>query len=264
MKYFPAVLALATTLIAVPAHAALINGTGNVTPNVIFGSGNANGSFTGINDGFFELALRGKLRYNLAGQPAGIYNYDGNKTYTFQPSDGVAPVDRSLFSFDWSINVDPTGNQGTFLNQFTYLLQIDYDPSANVDFVEFDLINPSADYPLFDHSIGNNTTTSANDLRTTSSVSDYLSYLSTNNVAQNSWNLGFFEPLGFDVQTQGMYTITLSAFDRQNNRSASTSIDIIFGQVPASVPEPSALMLMFGGLMGLGAVARRRRNSKKN
>ncbi|WP_445428970.1 PEP-CTERM sorting domain-containing protein [Alishewanella sp. HL-SH05] len=259
MKYFPAVLALATTLIAVPAHAALINGTGNVTPNVIFGSGNANGSFTGINDGFFELALRGKLRYNLAGQPAGIYNYDGNKTYTFQPSDGIAPANRSLFSFDWSINVDPTGNQGTFLDQFTYLLQIDFDPSAGVDYLAFDPIN----VPLADHAFGDNTTGNGRGTKAVNAVG-YEILRTGSNVAQNSWNLGFFAPTGFDVQTQGIYTITLSAFDQQNDRTASTSIDIIYGAVPASVPEPSALMLMFGGLMGLGAVARRRRNSKKN
>ncbi|MCB5226828.1 PEP-CTERM sorting domain-containing protein [Alishewanella sp. 16-MA] len=259
MKHFPTALALATTLLAVPAHAALINGTGNVTPEVIFGSGNTNGSFAGINDGFFELALRGKLRFNNSGAPENTFNYDGDKTYTFLTSDGVAPANRSLFNFEWSINVDPSSNGSLFLSQFTYLLQIDFDPSAGVDYFAFDPIN----VPFLDHAFGDNTTGNGRGTKAVNAVG-YEILRSESNVAQNSWNLGFFAPTGFDVQTQGMYTITLSAFDQQNDRTASTSIDIIYGAVPASVPEPSALMLMFGGLMGLGAVARRRRNSKKN
>jgi hypothetical protein len=52
-----------SALTPLAAFAALVNGTGNVTPNVIFGTGNVNGSFTGATAGNVELALRAKLRY---------------------------------------------------------------------------------------------------------------------------------------------------------------------------------------------------------
>ncbi len=40
--------------------AAPINGTGNVSPDVIFGSGNDNGGFTGETLNNIEVGLRGK------------------------------------------------------------------------------------------------------------------------------------------------------------------------------------------------------------
>ena len=56
------------------ASAAPVNGTGLVTPDIIYGSGNANGSFTGVTvEGDYltqepvdvlELGLRAKLRYD--------------------------------------------------------------------------------------------------------------------------------------------------------------------------------------------------------
>ncbi|GIX12761.1 MAG: hypothetical protein KatS3mg118_0720 [Paracoccaceae bacterium] len=43
------VILAALTVPAGVVSAAPVNGTGLVTPDVIFGSGNANGSFTGVN-----------------------------------------------------------------------------------------------------------------------------------------------------------------------------------------------------------------------
>lgn len=42
---------------------------GDVTPDVIFGTGNANGGFTIQRSAGVELALRGKLRENANGDP---------------------------------------------------------------------------------------------------------------------------------------------------------------------------------------------------
>ncbi len=242
-------------LCSATAFATPVNGTGNVTPDVIFGTGNANGSFTGVNMNNVELGLRGKLRYNLAGLPENTFNYDGDRTYTFLAADSNAPANRSAFNFEWSINVDPADSVGRFMADLTYLLSIDFDPSAAIG-------NVVAADPITvffaDHAFGNNSTGNGAGVNATS-LPHYQSLISTSNVAQNSWNLGFFEPMGFDPQTFGTYTIGLQAFDGQMEL-ASTSIDIVYG-APSVVPVPATLPLLVLGLVGLGAFARRQRKS---
>jgi hypothetical protein len=247
----------ATCVLGATASAVPVNGTGNVKPDVIFGSGNTNGSFTGSTANDVELGLRGKLRYNLAGQPENTFNYDGDRTYTFLPGASNAPANRSAFNFEWSINVDPDGSAPTsqnHLGDLDYLLQIDFDPSAGTDFEEFDPIQTS----FADHSIGTNATANGQGQEATTAA-EYLTLISNNNVAQQSWNLGFFQPTGFDPQTQGIYTINLIAL-YENVIQNSTSIDIVYGAAPAAVPEPSSLALLFTAIAGIG-LARRRRNS---
>ncbi|MDA0239394.1 MAG: hypothetical protein O3A84_05115 [Proteobacteria bacterium] len=90
-----AALVVAATFVGLtPANAA------NVTPDVIFGSGNANGSFTvgtGIAlGGTVEIGLRAKNRFPAANQ----FNYDGTKTYTFPAGEGSPG--RSIWNFEWS------------------------------------------------------------------------------------------------------------------------------------------------------------------
>ena len=103
---------ISATLLAVgtfaPAvvQAGPVNGTGLVTPEVIFGSGNANGSFTGENSNNVELGLRGKVRYNSSGLPENTFNYDGNRSYAFSPASSNAPANRSAFNFEWTINTN--------------------------------------------------------------------------------------------------------------------------------------------------------------
>ena len=62
----------------------------DVTPDVIFGSGNLNGAFTTDRNDGVEIGLRGKLRFDGAGQPQNIFNSNGDGTYTFQAI--VAPT----------------------------------------------------------------------------------------------------------------------------------------------------------------------------
>ncbi|WJG10042.1 PEP-CTERM sorting domain-containing protein [Aliiglaciecola sp. LCG003] len=206
----------------------LLDGTGNVTSDVIFGSGNTNSSFTGESQNEIELGLRGKLRYNTLGSPENTFNYDGVKTYTFATTDGVAPVTRSVFNIEWSINVDQFGASNN-LSDLTYLLEIGYDPGLGTDFFAFGPIN----VPYADHSIGTNAT--ANGAGVEAAFGDSVGYLiSNNNLAQNSWNLGFFEPAGLDPQTEGMYTINLSAFSA-NGLQASTSSVVMYRQLAQSL-----------------------------
>lgn len=87
----------------------------SVTPDIIFGSGNANGSFTVTNTllsfpsnpigGNLELGLRAKLRYDAtSGCPGGVgcpqnqFNWDGVDTYSFDLSNGNPPPNRAMWT----------------------------------------------------------------------------------------------------------------------------------------------------------------------
>ncbi len=84
-----AVCACSLALFSYTTNAALIYNA-DVTPNVIFGSGNINGSFTVDQSNNVELGLRAKLRYDATGQPQNIFNSNGDGTYSFDA--GVAPT----------------------------------------------------------------------------------------------------------------------------------------------------------------------------
>ena len=234
-------------------------GTGDLIPNVIFGtSGNANGSFTGVRTNNIELGLRGKVR----GQP--VYNYDDDRTYNFDPSDGTQPPDRSVFNFEFSVLSDINGDEGglRYLDELTYLLSIDRDPSTATNFFSYDVINLTDD-PLStyyrDHGIGTVATPTDSGAKASDAI-DYADLIATNTVAQQSWNMGFTGDTGFTLpaQTQGLYTIGLSAFSRETGEElASTSIDIRYGEVPP-IPLPAALPMLVAALGGFGFIARRR------
>lgn len=215
-----------------------VNGTGNVTNAVIMGTGIGNGSWTGINDGTIELALRGKLRYNGAGDPENTFNYDGIDTYVFDPSLSLIPANRSVFNFEFSINSDPTGINGTDLDSFVYSLLVDIDPTAGTDFLTVD---PTA---FLDNSYGDNATAESAGVEGT-----FGALGSTNNLMQNSQNLGF----GYTAfpQLPGRYTFELTASDNVGV-IGRTSIDIVV------VPEPGTLALFGLGLAGLGIAGRKR------
>lgn len=203
-------------------NAAPINMDGNLQNGVVFGSGNANGSFTGINANGIELALRGKLRYDLNGNPQNIFNYDGDRTYTFDPANSNAPGNRAIWNFEFSIDVTNT-NVGTFANSgLQFLLGVDTDPTAAV-------LNAGGPFGF-----------------------DPLMVFTDNaggmGVAQNSQNLGFTGYTMLDPQLAGIYTISLTAFD--GNEILTTSIDIVVesAQVsaPATLPLVTLAMLAFG------------------
>lgn len=240
-KYITALIALSLGLSLGTARALPVNGTGNVTNNAIYGSGNSNGSWTGVNVSGIEVALRGKLRYDLAGNPQNIFNYDGNRTYTFDPTLSNAPLNRSIFNFDFSINSNTDGSTGNNLNAYTYLLEVDTNPTAGTSFFGF---NPLT--LLSDNSYGNNSTAQSGGIVGSSALS------STNNLAQNSQNLGFYS---LSPQNPGIYTFNLSVL-RDAAVLAKTSIDIRVG----AVPEPGILTLFALGIAGLGWA--RRKNLK--
>ncbi len=185
----------------------------DVTPEVIFGSGNANGGFTLSRDGGLELGLRSKLRFPAAN----VYNSNGDGTYTWNAIQGPGasnPLD-GVWNFEWTVNTDPDGTLGRKLDELTYELGIDFDASGATDYNAFDNITPTVLVPFFDHAIGDNST--GNGMGT--SAIDGLTYdalLANNNVAQNSWRMTFFDLLGtydYDPTEPGFYEIYLAAFD---------------------------------------------------
>ncbi len=233
---------LIMTLIALLALASPVLGLNfdqNITPDVIFGSGNLNGSFTTDVAGGIELGLRGKLRFDAANQPQNIFNSNGDGSYSFIA--GAAPSGFSwmpgspttpVWNFEFSVNTDNTGTSGLKLDALTYELGLDFDPSpAGTSFLVFDPISAGVSAAFYDHSLGTNATTSATDLVAGDAVT-YASYLATQNVAQNSWSYEFFNDAPFntfDPALDGVYEIYLRAYDGSGALVAQTSISIVIG-----------------------------------
>lgn len=199
----------------------------DVTPDVIFGSGNANGSFTVIRNNGVELGLRIKQRFPT---PSGTYNSNGDGTYTFPamhacPGFGFAPYPLCLatpvWNFEWSINTDYEGFTDAVLSDFSYELGMDANPGKPADFTVFDPIAVSLVAPGFDHAIGDNSGFFSDDPAT------YASNIGFYNVAQNSWNYEFFNNLGtslafFDPSVPGTYDIYLRARSMISNAEVAT------------------------------------------
>lgn len=196
----------------------------NVTPNILFGEGNANGFFTVDKDNGVELGLRAKIRYQ------GVYNSDGAGTYSFLPTDN--------WNVEWSINSDYEGTTGTKLSGLTYVLT-GYFYGSNV---AYDPVNVL----IADHGIGDNSTANgAGDNDGARTPVSYASLIAANNVAQNSWRSLMYAP--------GSYVYTLEAF-KEGNLVASTSITVEV----APVPEPTTVLAGALLLIPFGVSAMRR------
>lgn len=254
-------------LSAVLAFGAAADTIGNVTPNVIFGSGNANGSFTIDQAEGVELALRGKLRHNGSGAPENTFNSNGfvgpNGISTYSFAAGVAPTQAfptAVWSFEWSINSNFDGNGGV-LDDYTYELGLDTDASQGVNFsVIFDPIhafnpNPNVLAVQWDHAMGTNATGNGGGVSISNAVDDtalYNTRINTLNVAQNSWKPHWYMP-GFDPTVDGTYNFYLAAYDT-NGLVTRTDIQIIVGNGGAPVvPIPGAAGLGLAGMFLVGA-----------
>lgn len=226
---------------ATMVHAAPVNGTGNVTPDVIYGSGNGNGSFTGQTANNIEVGLRAHVRYPA---PLNVFNYDGDHTYYFV--NGGNPTNRSVFNFDWSVNVDKSGTTGNKLSGFDYRLSFDTDASAAVNYTSFNPFNSSG---YFDHSLGTNATGNGAGIEA-ADLAGLLANMLVNNVAQQSSNLGF--GFSLDPDLAGIYDFRFEVLEKGTSNVLSSA------EIQVQVPEPASLALAFSAL-GLLAVASRRR-----
>lgn len=230
----------------------------DVNPDVIFGSGNANGSFTVDTGSGVELGLRAKVRYNSSGSPENTFNWDGTDTYTFNPNNGNPAANRAMWNFEWSVNTDVEDTTGNNLNDFTYelsLFKVNADGTNIADALTFDPINAT----YADHAIGDNTTGNGDGVSAADATA-YASMISSKNVAQNSWNYGFFNGSGFgvlegiDPSAVGSYIIRLTAFDGYMMEVASTEITVNVVPVPTAAFAGLGLL---GSLAGIRAIRRR-------
>lgn len=227
----------------------------DVTTNVIFGSGNGNGFFTvdrNATEGI-ELGLRAKIPFNAT------YNSQGNGDYTFALG--------TTWNVEWSINSNYNGN-GDELDQFTYVLGFDADPTQGVSYsqyhtVIFDPIHDALNGGYyFDHSFGNNSTAQSGGVES-ANAAEFASNAAQYNLVQQSWRMDQYDAIpGFDVNPNidGTYTYYLAAFDALGNQIGYTEIDVIIGAGGAPVPEPATMTILGLGLGGLmvGRLRKRR------
>jgi len=224
------ICALALTLgLATAAHA-VVTYDDNVTPNILFGAGNANGSFTVDRNAGVELGLRGKIRFPV---PANTFNSNGDGSYTFQA--GIFNgVENPQWNFEWSVNTNYNGSGGA-LSGYTFKLEMDFDPGPGTNFLAWNHISaPTAPIPytvpqnpgFYDHSMGNNATANGAGVEASDAVG-YAALLAANHVAQNSWRYTFYDgaPFLFDANATGTYDIRLTAF-QGINQVAQVTIQI--------------------------------------
>jgi hypothetical protein len=238
-KVLMGIVATGILTLALPSQAAF---DANVTGDVIFGTGNANGSWTVAQGGGVELGLRAKVRFP---SPANVFNSNGDGTYNHLAGNDAG---RALWNYEWSINSDFAGTSGVKLDDLTYMLRIDTDPTAAINYTSnFDPINTLNPPTFWDHSIGDNSTLNGQGAEATDQAS-YLNLIANNNLAQQSWRFNWYAA-PFNPNVSGSYTFALEAYNGLT-RLAATEMT-----VNVAVPEPSTylagalLLLPFGASM---------------
>lgn len=229
--------------LANPAKAYIVY-DGDVTPDVIFGTGNGNGFWTidRQDDTGIEVGLRGKVRWQ------GIYNSGGNGTYAFDP--GISSGSAALWNYEFAVNTNWNGS-GVTLEDVDILLSIDLDPTlgntwGTTTFNPFDVWT--------DNSCGDNSTTNGGGI-----VTDDPGVWGQLNVVQNSQNLGWVPPpLTFDPYADGTYDFRLQVLD-SGGLLAETFMTVQVG-AGAPIPEPTTIALLGLGIGGFALIRLRKRS----
>lgn len=218
-------------LLIISTHSfAVIEFDQNITPDVIFGSGNANGSFTTSRNNGIEVGIRAKIPF------VGTVNSNGDGTYSYTLVEAA-----TAWNFDYSINTNFDGSTGLNLDQFTYELGLDSDPGLGTNYLIFDNVTPNVaplNAPFYDHSIGDNSTANGMGTEATDNAT-YTALLANNNVLQQSWRYAFFTiaPLDtYDVSIPGTYAVYLLARDSGGTVVSRVDIQVLIGGAPAVLP----------------------------
>jgi hypothetical protein len=242
LKRVSVAVSLGAAALALPQAAQALSFDQNVTPDVIFGSGNGNGFWTVDSANNTEVGLRAKVRF------AGVYNSNGDGTYSH--STGISTGSAAIWNFEFSINtnLDGASDNARTLDTVSIVLSVDTDPTAGINMISF---SPFAAWS--DNAVGTNATGNG------AGVDGGAP--SSGTVVQNSQNLGWL--LGglmipFDANADATYDFTLSVLSGSAVLS-STAMTVIVGAGGAAIPEAATLGLFGLGLAGLGIAGLRRR-----
>ncbi len=239
----------AAVLFAASNAVASIQYDANVTSDVIYGTGNANGGFTREQNNGVEVALRTHQRFPAAN----IFNSNGDGTYTW-PTGNFGPGGTNFqWNFDWSINTNYDGTTGFNVGDLTYEIRIDFDPSFATSFLTFDPIIPGP----ADHSFGTNATGNGAGLEAPGDDT-YANLLAGNNLVQNSWRHTFFGPV--DPTANGIYDIELSAY-RGTGMDRVLLSEVGIQVINGVVPEPATLVTWGGLALAAGGFWVRKKNA---
>lgn len=228
----------------------------NVSPSLIFGSGNDNGAFTvATNDALgIEIGLRGKLRFNSNGDPENTFNSQGDGTYRFGKGVGPGQANplQGVWSFEWSVNSnlscaeqDPESVPCTQpLDTFDYELGL--DGVAGEDQCRYAFWDP-INVPCADHALGTGSTLNGQGIKTSCTSADdavnYVTRISQYSVAQQSWQYGFFNLGGnylfndFDPNVSGVYNVYLKVLEKETRKElAKVSIHFLI-DMPETISD---------------------------
>jgi hypothetical protein len=222
------------------AHAdPVFNTDVDTPPGVFFGTGNANGAFTVVNDATdgIQLGLRGKLA--VIAPP--VTPVGGNTDMYDLPS-GAEPgsPSRAAWNVDYSISVAGSKNDlSSYIAELTVT-----DTTTTTSVATWDVLgNSTASIPHVTDDTFSNASGSVQHKNSPIVLGDV--------VAQNSENASFFP--GLNYNSLDAYTFTLSIFTDSNGLAGNllASDTIVINAEPT--PLPSAANMGIGMLVVIGA-----------